>query len=71
MSVRASFASSFDSNASGETFYVFCVYDFEAADADQLSFRSNEILEIVKQEESVSELYDPGPCAGHNKLSSM
>ena len=53
-STRASFASSFDSNASGETFYVFCVYDFQAADADQLSFRSSEILEVVKVEDSVS-----------------
>lgn len=56
-STRASFASSFESNASAESFFVFCVYDFEAADADQLSFRSNEILEIVKQEESVSHRY--------------
>ncbi|KAJ3556493.1 hypothetical protein NM688_g2000 [Phlebia brevispora] len=54
-STRASFApsfESFESSTSGDTFFVFCVYDFEAADADQLSFRSSEILEVVKKEES-------------------
>lgn len=53
-STRASIAPSYDSSSSGDSFFVFCVYDFEAADADQLSFRGNEILEVVKQEESVS-----------------
>ena len=54
-STRASIASSVSSDSSSvDSFFVYCVYDFEAADADQLSFRSNEILEVVKQEESVS-----------------
>ena len=60
-STRASIASSFDSGLSKESFFVYCVYDFDAGDADQLSFRSNEILEIVKQEDSVSKLLR---CAG-------
>lgn len=29
---------------------VLCVYDFQSTDPDQLSFRKNEILSIVKQE---------------------
>ena len=54
-STRASVASSVGSSAStADSFYVYCVYDFEAADADQLSFRSTEILEVVKVEDSVS-----------------
>ena len=45
-STRASIASSVSSDSSSvDSFFVYCVYDFEAADADQLSFRSNEILE--------------------------
>ena len=55
-STRASIASSFErSSDSISSFYVYCVHDFDAADADQLSFRSNEILEVVRQEETVSD----------------
>lgn len=32
--------------------YVICLYEFESEDPDHLSFKQNEILEIVKQEES-------------------
>lgn len=32
--------------------YVLCFYDFTSSDADHLSFRKNEILEIVKKEQS-------------------
>jgi son of sevenless-like protein len=35
-----------------DDFSVLCVYDFQAADPDQLSFRKNEILSIVKREET-------------------
>ena len=31
---------------------VLCLYDFESHDSDHLSFRKNQILDIVKQEES-------------------
>ena len=54
-STRASIASSLSSSSSSsDGFFVYCVHDFEAADADQLSFRSTEILEVVRQEDSVS-----------------
>ena len=66
---RASNSFLFDANASEETFYVFCVYNFETAHASQLSFRRNEILEIVKKAQSVSKLYGPGPCVGQFKLN--
>lgn len=33
-----------------DEFSVLCIYDFRAADDDQLSFRKNEILLIVKRE---------------------
>lgn len=54
-SARASIATSFDSapSSAGPTFHVICLYDFSAGDEDQLSFRKNEILDIVKQEDSV------------------
>ncbi|KAI0962330.1 hypothetical protein AcW1_001177 [Taiwanofungus camphoratus] len=41
-----------DTPFSPDAFNVLCLYDYEAADADQLSFRKNEILEIIKREES-------------------
>ncbi|KAA1471413.1 ras GEF [Dentipellis sp. KUC8613] len=31
---------------------VLCLYDFESTDADHLPFRKNEVLEIVKEEDS-------------------
>lgn len=31
---------------------VLCLYDFDAKDSNHLSFRKNEILDVVKQEES-------------------
>ncbi len=37
-------------NSEQEEFSVLCVFDFQAADRDQLAFRKNEILSIVKQE---------------------
>jgi hypothetical protein len=33
-------------------FSVLCMHDFDAGDQDQLSFRKNEILEVVKEEDS-------------------
>ena len=36
-----------------EPFNVICLYDFDAEDPDQLSFRRNEVLEVVKQEATV------------------
>ncbi|KAI0783386.1 ras guanine nucleotide exchange factor domain-containing protein [Abortiporus biennis] len=51
-SAHASIATSTDTPLSTGVFYVLCLYDFQATDADQLSFRKNEILEIVRQEES-------------------
>lgn len=41
---------------SAETFHVLALYDYDAADTDQLSFKKNELLEIIKREESVSTL---------------
>lgn len=37
-----------------ETFHVLTLYDYDAADTDQLSFKKNEMLEIIKREDSVS-----------------
>jgi len=41
------------STFSAETFHVLALYDYEAADTDQLSFKKNEVLEIIKREDSV------------------
>ncbi|KXN88925.1 Cell division control protein 25 [Leucoagaricus sp. SymC.cos] len=38
------------SSSDQDEFSVLCMYDFRAADLDQLSFRKNEILLIVKRE---------------------
>lgn len=38
------------SGSDQDEFSVLCMYDFRAADQDQLSFRKNEMLLIVKQE---------------------
>lgn len=40
------------SSSDQDEFSVLCIYDFRAADADQLSFRKNEILNIVKREDT-------------------
>ncbi|EIW64034.1 ras GEF [Trametes versicolor FP-101664 SS1] len=37
---------------SAEVFYVLCLYDYNAEDGSQLSFRRNDILEVVKKEET-------------------
>lgn len=53
---RVSIATSHTSPTSGESdwiiYSVLCLYDFESADRDHLPFTRNEILDIVKQEES-------------------
>ncbi|PCH34105.1 ras GEF [Wolfiporia cocos MD-104 SS10] len=41
-----------DSPFSAETFRVLCLYDYDAADSDQLSFRKNELLDIIKREDT-------------------
>ncbi|CAL1694311.1 unnamed protein product [Somion occarium] len=51
-SARASIATSFDTPSSAGIFHVLCLYDFKAGDVDQLSFKKNEVLDIVKQEDS-------------------
>ncbi|KAI0081157.1 ras GEF [Panus rudis PR-1116 ss-1] len=51
-SARASVATSFETPSSVGIFHVLCLYDFKAADEDQLSFRKDDILDIVKQEDS-------------------
>jgi len=51
-SAQASGATSVDTPFSAEIFHVLCLYDFEATDPDQLSFRRNEVLDIVQQEAS-------------------
>ncbi|KAI8981176.1 ras GEF [Trametes punicea] len=38
--------------SSGELFYVLCLYDYDAEDSSQLSFRRNDILDVVKREET-------------------
>ncbi|KAI0778672.1 ras GEF [Trametes elegans] len=38
--------------ASAELFYVLCLYDYDAEDSSQLSFRRNDILDVVKKEET-------------------
>ena len=40
--------------SSAELFYVLCLYDYDAEDSDQLSFRRNDILDVVKKEDTVS-----------------
>ena len=40
--------------SSAELFYVLCLYDYDAEDNDQLSFRRNDILDVVKKEDTVS-----------------
>ncbi|KAI0375492.1 ras GEF [Pilatotrama ljubarskyi] len=37
---------------SAELFYVLCLYDYDAEDSSQLSFRRNDILDIVKKEDT-------------------
>ena len=39
---------------SAELFYVLCLYDYDAEDSTQLSFRRNDILDVVKKEKTVS-----------------
>lgn len=55
-STRASFAPSFTtmSSDSDGLFFVLCLFDFDTEDPDQLSFRSDEVLQVIKTEESVS-----------------
>ena len=43
-------------SAAAELFYVLCLYDYDAEDSDQLSFRRNDILDVVKKEDTVSAL---------------
>jgi son of sevenless-like protein len=43
-------------SSAGTEYSVLCIYDFESDDPDHLPFRKNEILEVVKQE-------DTGWCA--------
>lgn len=53
---RTSLATASDetlSPASAELFYVLCLYDYDAEDKSQLSFRRNDILDVVKKEETV------------------
>ncbi|KAI0673621.1 ras GEF [Trametes maxima] len=38
--------------SSPELFYVLCLYDYDAEDSSQLSFRRNDILDVVKKEET-------------------
>ncbi|OSD06173.1 ras GEF [Trametes coccinea BRFM310] len=38
--------------SSPELFYVLCLYDYDAEDDSQLSFRRNDILDVVKTEET-------------------
>ncbi|TCD65471.1 hypothetical protein EIP91_002589 [Steccherinum ochraceum] len=45
-------ASAVDTPFSAGLFHVLCLYDYEATDEDQLSFRRNEVLDIVQQEAS-------------------
>ncbi|KAH9858290.1 ras GEF [Lenzites betulinus] len=52
---RTSLATASDetlSPASAELFYVLCLYDYDAEDKSQLSFRRNDILDVVKKEET-------------------
>lgn len=42
-----------DTPFSPEVFHVLCMYDFDAEDPDQLSFRKNDVLDVVKREETV------------------
>lgn len=45
-----------DTPSSAELLHVICLYDYDAEDSDQLSFIRNEILEVVKQEETVTHI---------------
>ncbi|TBU50019.1 ras GEF [Dichomitus squalens] len=38
--------------SSTELFYVLCLFDYDAEDSDQLSFRRNDILDVVKREDT-------------------
>ncbi|KAI0639893.1 ras GEF [Trametes polyzona] len=52
---RASLATSSEETltpTSAELFYVLCLYDYNAEDSTQLSFRRNDILDVVKKEET-------------------
>ncbi|KAI0348122.1 ras GEF [Trametopsis cervina] len=53
-STRASFAPSFDSgpSASEDSFWVQCIVDFEPEDPDQLAFRADEVLQVIRMEET-------------------
>lgn len=56
-SARVSLATSWDTTSSSPgTFHVICLYDFTAQDDDQLSFKKGEVLDIVKQEDSVCDV---------------
>ncbi|KAI0660561.1 ras GEF [Cubamyces menziesii] len=37
---------------SAELFYVLCLYDYDSEDSTQLSFRRNDILDVVKKEKT-------------------
>ncbi|KAI0690763.1 ras guanine nucleotide exchange factor domain-containing protein [Cytidiella melzeri] len=53
-STRASIASSFEStpNESDPNFPVLCLYDYSTEDPDQMAFRAEEILRVIKTEDS-------------------
>ena len=57
-STRASLAPSFDSASSDSdaSFFVVGLFDFDTEDPDQMSFQAEEILRVVKTEDSVSAL---------------
>lgn len=52
-SAQASIATSVDTPFSAGIFPVLCLYDYDAVDPEQLTFRKNEVLDIVKIEQSV------------------
>ncbi len=58
-STRASLAPSFDNTSadSDASFYVVCLFDFDTDDPDQMAFQAEEVLRVVKTEETVSRLY--------------
>ncbi|CDO73135.1 hypothetical protein BN946_scf185007.g190 [Trametes cinnabarina] len=55
-SLRTNLANSSEDTAtptsSPELFYVLCLYDYDAEDNSQLSFRRNDILDVVKTEDT-------------------
>lgn len=55
-STRASVAPSFStmSSESDTCFFVVCVFDFDTEDPDQLAFRCDEVLQVIRTEETVS-----------------